>query len=71
MMSKSIQILHDAQIQLVMNLERERLKKILTDPMEREMKSWNAPWREESLRHYLNTGWSVGLWRESELLGYF
>ena len=46
----------------------------ITDPMEREMAAWSAPWREESLAHYLRSGWSMGLWSSSgkeELKGYF
>lgn len=41
------------------------------DPMELEMLSWHAPWREESLKHYLPLGWSFGLWNEQNLQAYF
>lgn len=70
-MARDIQILHQDSFELIQTFERERLKKIISDPMEAEMRSWNAPWREESLRHYLGTGWSVGLWDGSQLVGYF
>jgi hypothetical protein len=36
------------------------------------LQSWTAPWREESLNHYLPQGWSFGVWSEdNKLLGYF
>jgi hypothetical protein len=37
-----------------------------------EMAAWNAPWRRESLQHYLKLGWSMACWSEdeSDLLGF-
>lgn len=34
---------------------------------------WSAPWRKESLQHYLNSGWSMWVKRQSdqEIVGYF
>lgn len=43
------------------------------DFMEKQMKSWHARWRKESLEHYLPLGWSFGIWdddKKSQLLGY-
>ena len=43
------------------------------DDMEKQLKSWHARWRKESLEHYLPLGWSFGIWSDnnkSELLGY-
>jgi hypothetical protein len=34
------------------------------------MKQWSAPWREESLEHYLKMGWCMGYFDESTLQGY-
>ena len=43
--------------------------------MEAEMASWDAPWRQEALEHYLPMGWSFCLWEGdeyvSDLKGYF
>lgn len=69
-----IQILDPTAKILIRKFELQRLAEQITDEMEREMASWNAPWREESLDHYLGTGWSVGLWSsesKSQFLGYF
>lgn len=32
---------------------------------------WSAPWRQESLEHYLPKGWSFGLFQNEQLHGYF
>lgn len=43
------------------------------DFMEKQMKSWHARWRKESLEHYLPLGWSFAIWSDnhkSDLLGY-
>lgn len=32
------------------------------------MVSWSAPWRDESLDHYLNLGWSMGFFNHAEML---
>ena len=34
------------------------------DPFAAEMASWSAPWRRESLEHYLKLGWSMSAWSE-------
>lgn len=31
---------------------------------------WSAPWREESLKHYLPLGWCLGAYKNDELCGY-
>ena len=56
----------------IIELEKRRLTKgDESDPMEVEMATWHAPWRKESLDHYLPLGWSYGLWRDSLLQAYF
>lgn len=37
-----------------------------TNPFE----EWSAPWREESLKHYLPLGWCLGAYRGDELQGF-
>lgn len=69
-----IQILDLSNKTEIRNFELARLEVAISDPMEREMFSWNAPWREESLNHYLATGWAMALWSsdlKQKLLGYF
>lgn len=34
------------------------------------MKNWSAPWREESLDHYLKLGWSMAHIENNEVKGY-
>lgn len=31
---------------------------------------WSAPWREESLNHYLNLGWCMGYFEDQKIKGY-
>lgn len=37
---------------------------------EREMASWHARWRKESLEHYLPLGWSFGLREQGKIVAY-
>jgi hypothetical protein len=41
----------------IQEFETKKLHEAVSDPMEREMQSWNAKWRKESLEHYLPSGW--------------
>lgn len=56
---------------MLLQFEQERLVETIEDPMEREMKSWDARWRPEALSHYLPQGWSFGAFREQKIQGYF
>lgn len=40
------------------------------DLMEREMLSWTARWRAESLDHYLPQGWSFGCFENGRMRGF-
>ena len=73
-MQDFIQILTQTDANSIILFEKQRLELTISDPMEREFQSWKAPWREESLRHYLATGWSIGKWQSDKkeiLEGYF
>ena len=37
--------------------ETKKLHESVSDPMEREIQSWHSKWRQESLEHYLPSGW--------------
>jgi len=41
----------------IQDYERKKLQEAVQDEMEREMLSWQAKWRKESLEHYLPNGW--------------
>ena len=49
---------------------KARLGMTVSEPMEREMQSWNARWRAEALDHYLPKGWSFGVFAGAELQGF-
>ncbi len=65
-------VLKSSDADLVLNLERQKLAEGNVESMEIELLSWHAPWRRESLDHYLPMGWSFGAWSaEGELAAYF
>jgi hypothetical protein len=64
-------ILLEKDQDLIVRFEKERLEKTVHDPMEREMKAWDARWRKEALEHYLPQGWSFGVFENEKLTGYF
>ena len=69
--SLDIRILLLEDKEAIMQFENERLARTAPDPMEREMKVWDARWRGEALEHYLPQGWSFGCFAEMKLAGYF
>ena len=70
-----MRILQLSDLAEIQNLEKKILENSMygqqQDENEREMLSWHASWRQESLEHYLPLGWSFGIWREGRLVGYF
>jgi len=44
----------------VLAYARGRAELSESDPMERELASWQARWRPEQLNHYLQLGWCFG-----------
>lgn len=69
-MTKQIRILQASDLESIHQFEQKLLSCRVEDQVEREFISWNAPWRKESLEHYLPLGWSFGVF-EPELKGYF
>jgi hypothetical protein len=57
----------------IVEFEKLRLQQTIHDENERELMSWHASWRKESLEHYLPLGWSFGIWDETttKLMGYY
>ncbi|MCB0406762.1 MAG: hypothetical protein KDD34_01085 [Bdellovibrionales bacterium] len=69
----NIRAVRQNDLQAILEFEKARLEIEVEDVMERELLSWKAPWRQEALEHYLNLGWSFGVWEdesENTLLGY-
>jgi len=51
-------------------LEESKIKGL--NEIERMNLVWKAPWRPESLEHYLSVGWCIGMYSDSgELKAYF
>lgn len=78
-MSLNSRIIQLADLLEIQEFEKHKLRETVSDEMEREIASWNARWRQESLNHYLPMGWSF-LTRdtsmtegnsEGQLVGYF
>ena len=65
-----LKILDSSALEQILAFEQAKLATQIADEMERELYSWNARWRKESLEHYLNLGWSFGVWQDQELVGY-
>lgn len=55
----------------IISFETKRLADSGVSDEEVVFAQWQAPWREESLNHYLPLGWSFGLWQDKKLQGYF
>ena len=69
-MSYQARVLQPADLETIQQFEQKLLACRVSDEMEREMLSWHAPWRRESLEHYLPMGWCFGVFT-GELKGYF
>ena len=65
-----IRILLASDKEAVLQRGLELLALKVSDPMEREMQSWSAPWRSEALDHYLPQGWSYGEFEGDRLRGF-
>jgi len=64
----------------IQDFEKKKLIETVPDEMEREIQSWQARWRRESLEQYLPLGWCFlsrdphlesGFSKEGLLMGYF
>ena len=72
-MANPIKVLTPDNVESIYDLEMERLASIESDEMQRNLISWESPWRKESLNHYANTGWSFIMHSENDsnkVLGY-
>ena len=54
----------------ILNFEKDLLLKLDKDEIEVSMLSWSSRWRQEALEYYLPKGWSFGVFKDGELLGY-
>lgn len=51
-------VIEPADLDEIMAFENKKMIEAYTDETERNIQSWNARWRKESLDHYLSLGWS-------------
>jgi hypothetical protein len=72
MQSLYLQVLEVSQIDEILEFEKKKLEESIADEMDRQLHSWNARWRRESLEHYIPMGWSFVAREENKapLLGY-
>lgn len=65
-------VLTENQFEQILSFSREQLSMVCKDEVELRFLEWKAPWREESLRHYQQTGWSFYILDEKDeaLKGY-
>lgn len=68
--ASDVRVLLPEHKDLLLAFAKGRLADKVKDPMECELQSWTAPWRPESLDHYLKQGWSYGLFSGADLKGY-
>ncbi|MBC87398.1 MAG: hypothetical protein CL677_09500 [Bdellovibrionaceae bacterium] len=61
-MEYEIKVLTESDIEIVHNFAKSNARPEGVSEMEFEMQSWSAPWREESLKHYLPNGWCFGFY---------
>jgi len=65
-----VQVLLPQHKDAVLAFAKAQLARRVSDPTESELQSWTAPWRAEALDHYLNMGWSYGLFEGETLVGF-
>jgi hypothetical protein len=79
-MSLYLRVIQPADLEEIIDFEKSKLRETIVDEMDRELHSWNARWRQESLQHYLPMGWSFlardrnlqsSFSSEGQLVGYF
>lgn len=70
-MSLQMLVAQTTEMDEISDYEQKRLKENFPDENDRIFQSWQAPYRKESLQHYLSTGWCYLARKENLLMGYF
>lgn len=77
-MSLFCRVIQLQDLEQIFAFEQKKLMETIADENERTLQSWHAPWRKESLSHYIPMGWSFLAFDSSdaeenkkELVGYF
>ncbi len=70
MTMSNFKVLTIQNLEEILSLEESKIK--ILDEIERMQIVWKAPWREESLEHYLKTGWCIGMYDDQgQMKAYF
>ncbi len=64
-----IKLFLEEHVEAVFEFEMNQLPSELSE-IHREMKSWENPWRKESLEHYSKLGWSFVAEEQGQIKGY-
>ena len=68
---ENIKVLELSALEAIKDYELKKLRAQYADnpeaQIEAEMASWDAPWRQEALEHYLPMGWSFCFWEKEEV----
>jgi len=59
-------VIKTPELEVVLQFAKSQIEAESSDPFEAELASWKAPWRRESLEHYLSLGWSFGVWDDEQ-----
>ena len=57
-MSLFTRVIQKLDLDEIFHFEKAKLQETIADEADREIKSWNARWRKESLEFYFPIGWS-------------
>lgn len=57
-MSLSLRVIIPAEVEEIYDFDYRKLTEFIPDEIERDLASWNARWRKESLEHHIPLGWS-------------
>ncbi len=73
MLNYDIHVLQESDIPQLQEFERTILEEKIPEEVERQLLSWSAKWRPESMQHYLPLGWSfvVRDLKSKKIRGYF
>lgn len=73
MLNYDIHVLQESDMEELQEFEKKKLEASVPEEVERQLLSWSAKWRPESMQHYLPLGWSfvVRDLQTQKILGYF
>ncbi len=67
----AFRVIDVSELEELVEFEKKNLEQNVHDEAIRMFLSWKAPWRKESLEHYLPKGWCFAIREKEVLVGYF